>query len=181
MRLPGPSGRRPLLLVLLLALLAAAAAAASAAGPSPIQAVEVAVIPGRPAGPIAQEEPLLQRWVLVGEAAGSPSSAEATAAPRAGGPGIAEKEAPTARPCRPVPGDPGVRQREVSPGQDQTLARGADPRGWGREAKRPGSPLPAEEGGAVPAEKAAELAQTTKAIVPVGACLVTECPKLRSG
>lgn len=48
MRLPGPSGRRPLLLVLLLPLLAAAATAASAARPS--QAVEVAVIPGRPAG-----------------------------------------------------------------------------------------------------------------------------------
>lgn len=50
MRLPGPSGRRPLLLVLLLSLLAAAASAAHAAGPSPSQAVEVAVIPGRPAG-----------------------------------------------------------------------------------------------------------------------------------
>ncbi|XDB60032.1 hypothetical protein ABFV05_013648 [Capra hircus] len=50
MRLPGPSGRRPLLLVLLLPLLAAAATAASAAGPSPSQAVEVAAIPGRPAG-----------------------------------------------------------------------------------------------------------------------------------
>ncbi|XP_065782202.1 latent-transforming growth factor beta-binding protein 4 isoform X1 [Muntiacus reevesi] len=53
MRLPGPSGRRPLLLVLLLPLLAAAATAASAAGPSPSQAVEVAAIPGRPAGVLA--------------------------------------------------------------------------------------------------------------------------------
>ena len=44
------------------------------------------------------------------------------------------------------------------------------------------SGLPAaEEGGAVPAESAAELAQTTKAIVRVGACPVTECPKLRGG
>ncbi|XP_070243779.1 latent-transforming growth factor beta-binding protein 4 isoform X1 [Bos mutus] len=50
MRLPGPSGRRPLLLVLLLPFLAAAATAASAAGPSTSQAVEVAAIPGRPAG-----------------------------------------------------------------------------------------------------------------------------------
>lgn len=44
------------------------------------------------------------------------------------------------------------------------------------------SGLPAaEEGGAVPAESAAQLAQTTKAIVRVGACPVTECPKLRGG
>lgn len=38
------------------------------------------------------------------QAAGGPSSAETTAAPRAGGPDTAEKEAPTARPCRPGPG-----------------------------------------------------------------------------
>ncbi|XP_034494903.1 latent-transforming growth factor beta-binding protein 4-like [Ailuropoda melanoleuca] len=47
MRRPGPSGRRPLLLVLLLPLFAAAASAAS---PSPSEAVEVAGIPGRRAG-----------------------------------------------------------------------------------------------------------------------------------
>lgn len=38
------------------------------------------------------------------QAAGGQSSAEATAAPWAGGPGTAEKEAPAARPCRPDPG-----------------------------------------------------------------------------
>lgn len=49
MRRPGPSGRRPLLLVML-PLLAAVAAAAPLASPSPGQVVEVAVIPGHPAG-----------------------------------------------------------------------------------------------------------------------------------
>lgn len=83
---------------------------------------------------------------------------------------------PGHRPSR----DPGVPPREVSPGQDQTPARGADPRGWGWEARRPGSLRP-KRGGAVPAESAAELAQTTKAIVRVGACPVTECPKLWAG
>ncbi|XP_034879456.1 translation initiation factor IF-2-like [Mirounga leonina] len=42
------------------------------------------------------------------DAAGGPSSAETKAAPRAGWPGTVEKEAPTARPCRPDPGLPDV-------------------------------------------------------------------------
>nr|XP_055166225.1 latent-transforming growth factor beta-binding protein 4-like [Nyctereutes procyonoides] len=51
MRRPGPSGRRPLLLVLLLPLFAAAASAASPSpSPGPSEAVEVAGIPGRRAG-----------------------------------------------------------------------------------------------------------------------------------
>ncbi|XP_037675602.1 latent-transforming growth factor beta-binding protein 4 isoform X4 [Choloepus didactylus] len=51
MRRPGLGGRRPLLPSLLLLLLAAAAAASAASpGPSPNQAVKVAVIPGRLAG-----------------------------------------------------------------------------------------------------------------------------------
>nr|KAF6286040.1 hypothetical protein mMyoMyo1_012567 [Myotis myotis] len=56
MRWPGLGGRRPLPLLLLLPLLAAAAAAAAASpspSPSPRQAVEAAVIPGRPAGVVA--------------------------------------------------------------------------------------------------------------------------------
>ncbi|XP_055993011.1 latent-transforming growth factor beta-binding protein 4 isoform X2 [Sorex fumeus] len=50
MRQPVPRSRRPLLLGLLLSLLAAASAAASTASPGPRHAVEVAGIPGRPAG-----------------------------------------------------------------------------------------------------------------------------------
>lgn len=49
MQRPGPSACGPLLLGLLLPLLAAAAADPSPS-PSPSQAVEIAVVPGRPAG-----------------------------------------------------------------------------------------------------------------------------------
>lgn len=49
--------------------------------------------------------------------------------------------------------------------------------GVGPGSQASGLPL-AKERGTVPAESAVQLAQTTKAIVRIGACPVTECPKL---